>query len=125
MEVMRSNSLTRTHYSMYNWASTWPPLLSSGSGPYQLGTNCCTLCLQTFTTQETITNAETAKEWFLLSARDVSAHGQWAGREGQSGSAQPCSPVSPEVGSRRQPFWLRYLALPAQTSPRYRPCSNC
>uniref|UniRef100_A0A8C2RC72 Glucose-6-phosphate isomerase n=1 Tax=Capra hircus TaxID=9925 RepID=A0A8C2RC72_CAPHI len=28
---------------------------------------------QTFTTQETITNAETAKEWFLLSARDPSA----------------------------------------------------
>lgn len=50
-----------------------------------------TLCLQTFTTQETITNAETAKEWFLLSAKDVSARGQWAGWEGQSGSAQPCS----------------------------------
>uniref|UniRef100_A0A8C2XVS2 Glucose-6-phosphate isomerase n=1 Tax=Capra hircus TaxID=9925 RepID=A0A8C2XVS2_CAPHI len=28
---------------------------------------------KTFTTQETITNAETAKEWFLLSARDPSA----------------------------------------------------
>ncbi|KAG8508538.1 Glucose-6-phosphate isomerase, partial [Galemys pyrenaicus] len=28
---------------------------------------------KTFTTQETITNAETAKEWFLLSARDLSA----------------------------------------------------
>uniref|UniRef100_A0A8C0R497 Glucose-6-phosphate isomerase n=1 Tax=Canis lupus dingo TaxID=286419 RepID=A0A8C0R497_CANLU len=28
---------------------------------------------KTFTTQETITNAETAKEWFLLSAKDPSA----------------------------------------------------
>lgn len=27
---------------------------------------------QTFTTQETITNAETAKEWFLHAANDVS-----------------------------------------------------
>ncbi|CAO2625802.1 Glucose-6-phosphate isomerase [Lemmus lemmus] len=30
---------------------------------------------KTFTTQETITNAETAKEWFLMSAKDVSR--QW------------------------------------------------
>lgn len=30
-------------------------------------------CLpQTFTTQETITNAESAKEWFLQAAKDVS-----------------------------------------------------
>lgn len=28
--------------------------------------------MQTFTTQETITNAETAKEWFLHAAKDVS-----------------------------------------------------
>lgn len=34
--------------------------------------DCCTLWLQTFTTQETITNAETAKEWLLQSAKDVS-----------------------------------------------------
>lgn len=27
---------------------------------------------QTFTTQETITNAESAKEWFLKTAKDVS-----------------------------------------------------
>ncbi|CAO2625801.1 Glucose-6-phosphate isomerase [Lemmus lemmus] len=32
---------------------------------------------KTFTTQETITNAETAKEWFLMSAKDVSR--QWGG----------------------------------------------
>lgn len=31
------------------------------------------VCLpQTFTTQETITNAESAKEWFLQAAKDVS-----------------------------------------------------
>lgn len=30
------------------------------------------LCLQTFTTQETITNAESAKAWFLEHAKDVS-----------------------------------------------------
>ena len=30
------------------------------------------LSLQTFTTQETITNAESAKEWFLKAANDVS-----------------------------------------------------
>lgn len=29
---------------------------------------------KTFTTQETITNANTAKEWFLETAKDVSLH---------------------------------------------------
>lgn len=32
----------------------------------------CDWLLQTFTTQETITNAESAKEWFLQTAKDVS-----------------------------------------------------
>lgn len=33
----------------------------------------CALWFQTFTTQETITNAETAKEWLLQTSKDVSA----------------------------------------------------
>lgn len=32
----------------------------------------CVLSIKTFTTQETITNAESAKEWFLEHAKDVS-----------------------------------------------------
>ena len=32
----------------------------------------CALSIKTFTTQETITNAESAKEWFLEHAKDVS-----------------------------------------------------
>lgn len=32
----------------------------------------CDFIFQTFTTQETITNAESAKEWFLEHAKDVS-----------------------------------------------------
>ena len=36
--------------------------------------------LQTFTTQETITNAESAKEWFLEHAKDVSVHRQQQSR---------------------------------------------
>lgn len=44
---------------------------------------------QTFTTQETITNAETAKDWFLLSAKDVSE--QWAvGSMGVGGADGVC-----------------------------------
>lgn len=34
--------------------------------------NVCVFPPQTFTTQETITNAESAKEWFLQAAKDVS-----------------------------------------------------
>ncbi|KAL4658762.1 glucose-6-phosphate isomerase-like [Arapaima gigas] len=34
---------------------------------------------KTFTTQETITNAESAKEWFLNSAKDVSCPKMWCG----------------------------------------------
>lgn len=71
-------------------------LVTTGHSHGLCRSDCCALWLQTFTTQETITNAETAKEWLLQSTKDVSAGwavggGQWAewGQEGRGRDAHP------------------------------------
>lgn len=79
------------------WAEVmWSPapLLVTAGHPHGLCcSDCCALWLQTFTTQETITNAETAKEWLLQSAKDVSAGwavgGEWAGKAGAGMPSHP------------------------------------
>lgn len=91
----------------------------------ELETDCCTFWLQTFTTQETITNAETAKEWFLLSAKDVSVGvggGHWEGQGGRARAPEwpslmpsPCFSLSwqREAASRGACFFqFRHWALP-------------
>lgn len=92
-----------------NWAPTWSPPLSLALGHGD--SDCPTFWLQTFTTQETITNAETAKEWFLLSAKDVSAGvggGHCVGWEGQGGPAWP--PGRPSLTLHVALFLLKLAA---------------
>lgn len=84
--VGRLSLLVTSGHAHGHWA------LTPGHTEPELGIDCSTFWPQTFTTQETITNAETAKEWFLLSAKDVSAGvggGQCVRGEGQSGLAHP------------------------------------
>lgn len=82
----------------------------------ELGTECCTLWLQTFTTQETITNAETAKEWLLMSAKDVSAG--WAVGSVWAGKDRVGLPIYPsgQASSLQSYFYTRSHALQCLTS---------
>uniref|UniRef100_A0A8C4MTL9 Glucose-6-phosphate isomerase n=1 Tax=Equus asinus asinus TaxID=83772 RepID=A0A8C4MTL9_EQUAS len=79
---------------------------------------------KTFTTQETITNAETAKEWLLLSAKDVSAgmsEGQCVGRGMGSrtcrGRAESLSPFQGDMESNGKYITKSGIRVDHQTGP--------
>ncbi len=89
---------THTHTHNINWMSD--TINMHTACVFQLLDLCVCVCVcvffQTFTTQETITNAESARDWFLQTAHDVSAQIQTHAEEHMKPRVVTCSQHQPE-----------------------------